>query len=199
MNALTGGCFLFLALIISMIFITLPYYKCLLESTHLTLTLCAFATTDFSCASQRIYFKLDNKTLTATEGSCTEIECFVHNNPRIHSAYWFWMKDAKYRKEDGTFDATIIYSTDPSKRPVSKDFEGRVRYTGSPPSSWENPSKPSTRCNIMICNLSRADSGNYTFRFRHYSDSENAIKWATQPLNLKVTGKQRDQQRDKNA
>lgn len=196
MNALTGGCFLFLALIISMIFITLPYYKCLLESTHLTLTLCAFATTDFYCASQRIYFKLDNKTMTATEGSCTEIECSVHNNPsNIHSSYWFWMKDAKW--EDGTFDATIIYSSDLSKRPISKDFEGRVRYTGSPTSSWENPSIPSTRCNIMICNLSRADSGNYTFRFRHYS--EKAIKWITEPLNLTVTGKQRDQQRDKNA
>uniref|UniRef100_A0A8C4GEE8 B-cell receptor CD22 n=1 Tax=Dicentrarchus labrax TaxID=13489 RepID=A0A8C4GEE8_DICLA len=116
------------------------------------------------------------------EGSCTEIKCRVKSRIIIDDAHWFWMKNGHWN--GSYFIATIIYSSNESKRPVSPDYKGRVEYIGSPSSSWGDYStsqKP--LCSILICDLKKTDSGLYSFRFA----GKDKHKWVTKNLTLTVT------------
>lgn len=134
---------------------------------------------NFSCA----LFKLEESKLTAKEGSCIEIKCTVLKNINHVGLYWFWMKNANWNEDLKDFNATIIYSTNNSLRPVSPDFADRVHYTGSPFSSWRNSYRSTPKCSILICNLNKTDSGNYSFR---YVGSVSSEKWKTNVVNLTV-------------
>ena len=105
------------------------------------------------------------------------------------------MKDGHYNDKIKDFNATIIYSTDNISRPVSPDFAGRVTYKGTPSQNWkssqlQSPSPQS--CSISICNLNKTDNGNYSFRV-----VGNRGKWATNEVNLTVTGEYRNQNTDR--
>lgn len=126
-------------------------------------------------------FKLLDSNLTATEGSCIEIKCQVIESVTDDQAPWFWMKDAVWI--NGSFSATTIFSSSKSKHPVNAHFAKRVKYVGSPSISWKNP--PSQWCSILIHDLNKTDTGNYSFRY--VGTSQNDI-WTTQPfMNLTVT------------
>ncbi|KAF7226775.1 B-cell receptor CD22 [Nothobranchius furzeri] len=115
-------------------------------------------------------FVLENLNLTAEEGSCVEIKCKPNRGVEYSTAaYWFWMKDAKWSKDD--FDATIVYSTDLQIKPISTQFSNRS--TVSPP---KNHNKPEEFCNILICDLNETDSGEYKFRYVN-----GDVKWVTDP------------------
>lgn len=186
MNAHT---IVFLALITSRNFITPLWKQCLLftkfacKSQTLSDFSTVFTNTDCSHA-KRILFNLVDSNLTAKEGSCAEIKCKVTSTVDDSDAYWFWMKDAlwNYAKEEYV-NATVIYSTNKSLRPVSPDFATRVTYNGSSSSNWQYTSSSPKLCNILICDLNTTDSGNYLFRFL------GKDKWVTKPLNLTVKGK----------
>ncbi|XP_026172633.1 B-cell receptor CD22 [Mastacembelus armatus] len=112
---------------------------------------------NFTC--QEPPFKIEERQLTALEGTCTEIKCTVTESFN-DEAYWFWMKDAEWFQSD--FNATVIYSTDHVKRPVSPDFADRVKYIGT---SFIGRYFKDSLCSILICNLKKTDSGQYSFRF----------------------------------
>lgn len=122
------------------------------------------------------------------EGSCVEIKCGVEKTVAVSDpAYWFWMKDGVYDDKEKAYRATIIYSTNESKRPVSPQFKNRVSYTGSPPTNWWKYSH-SQSCSILICDLNKMDSGIYEFRY-----IRGDIKWVTKPTTLEITGKLKQQ------
>ncbi|XP_056237488.1 B-cell receptor CD22 isoform X2 [Seriola aureovittata] len=116
-------------------------------------------------------FELTPNRLTAKEGSCAEIKCIVSKAVTVDGAYWFWMKDGKWNDTVKDFTGTIVYSSNFSRRLVSSDFEGRVKYIGSSSSRWKNSYQQS--CSILICELKKSDSGEYSFRF------EGKKKWIT--------------------
>ncbi|XP_065813928.1 B-cell receptor CD22 isoform X3 [Labrus bergylta] len=129
-------------------------------------------------------FKLGGSPLTAIEGSCIEIQCRVTGVVNVDGAHWFWIKDAKYNESKKDFVGTVIYSSNSSVRPVSGDYAGRVNYTGSHSTTWM-PFSTKSLCSILICNLSKSDNGNYSFRF---AEQTKANKWKTEPdLVLTVT------------
>lgn len=133
-------------------------------------------------SSVPVYFTLEGSSLTATEGSCAEIKCLVATNPGVdRNSKWFWMKDAKWDKDNQNFTASIIYSSHSSSNPVTEDYATRVKYVGSSSLTW-NEAKLPRQCSILICNLKKGDSGNYSFRF------EGTMKWITEGIKLKVTG-----------
>ena len=160
-------------------------------------SICVFTDTALSW-TEPTYFELEGSNLTAKEGSCTEINCKVNSDKYSFPEdvlYWFWMKDAHYNRNISDFNATIIYSTDSHSHPVSPDFAGRVTYKGSPSENWKSsyPSSPSPQsCSISICNLDKTDNGNYSFRVV----ASNG-KWATNEVNLTVTGEYRNQRTDR--
>uniref|UniRef100_UPI0037E8DD0E B-cell receptor CD22 n=1 Tax=Semicossyphus pulcher TaxID=241346 RepID=UPI0037E8DD0E len=116
--------------------------------------------------------------LTAVEGTCIEIKCKVTRSFNVLAdSNWFWLKNAKYEGKD--FTGTVVYSKDRKKRPVSSDYAGRVNFTGP-----ELTLEVSKSCGILICNLNKSDSGNYSFRFVGH-DAKNI--WITDPgANLTV-------------
>ncbi|XP_042345844.1 B-cell receptor CD22 [Plectropomus leopardus] len=124
-------------------------------------------------------FTLEGKTyLTAKEGSCVEIKCKVTKSIDVSGAYWFWIKDSFWTKkenQESEFAGTVIYSSNKEQRPVSSDFVHRATYIGSQPSLWESNYRSSSNCSILICNLNKSDSGNYSFRF------EGKPNWITKP------------------
>lgn len=127
-----------------------------------------------------------SRVLTAKEGSCVKIECRVQNTVVVDGAKWFWMKDASWdAKEEKYVNGTYFHST-ATDRPVSKDIEKRVSYVGSEPSGWNNGQSSARRCSILICDLKKTDSGDYVFRFL------GSKKWATEAVNLTVTGQYED-------
>ena len=102
--------------------------------------------------------------MEAIEGSCVEIRCNIKNKVSdVDSAYWFWMKNATW--SDNDYHGTIIYSNGTSQHPVSPDFAKRVSYIGSPSSEWKSPYSSKPLCSILICNLKKIDSGNYSLRY----------------------------------
>ncbi|XP_049439893.1 B-cell receptor CD22 [Epinephelus fuscoguttatus] len=129
---------------------------------------------DCSCAQP--FFTTEVTAVTGNEGSCVEIKCKVSQKIKTDGAYWFWIKNSTWSDKDGLL-GTVIYSTNYTERPVNSDFEGRVKYTGSPPSSWRDVYPPKS-CNILICNLSKTDNGDYLFRF---VGKEVKNKWKTDP------------------
>lgn len=129
-----------------------------------------------------VYFTLEGSSLTATEGSCAEIKCLVDTNPEVdRNSKWFWMKDAKWNEDNRNFSASIIYSSHDSSNSVSGDYATRVKYVGTSSSTWNDVNLP-RQCSILICNLKKGDSGNYSFRF------EGNIKWMAEGIKLNVTG-----------
>ncbi|XP_026226786.1 B-cell receptor CD22 [Anabas testudineus] len=131
-------------------------------------------------------FKLDDSELSAIEGSCIEIKCRVTRSVPADDAYWFWMKDAQWIDAHKNFTATIIYSTNNLTRPVSPDFAGRVQYVGSSSSDWKSLSTPEKPlCSVLICNLRKNDSGQYSFRFI----GPNKKNWVTKK-NVTLTVKE---------
>lgn len=133
-------------------------------------------------SSEPVYFTVEGSSLTATEGSCAEIKCLVTTNPEVdRNSKWFWMKDAQWDQGNQNFSGSIIYSSHNPFNPVSGDYATRVKYVGSSFSTW-NEVKLSRQCSILICNLKKEDSGNYSFRF------EGKKKWMTEGIKLNVTG-----------
>nr|XP_033496826.1 B-cell receptor CD22 [Epinephelus lanceolatus] len=130
---------------------------------------------NFSCTQP--YFTTEVTPVTGKEGSCAEIQCNVSKEIETDGAYWFWIKNSTWSEKDGWL-GTVIYSTNDAERPVNSDFKGRVEYIGSPPSSWKDysPNSPKS-CNILICNLSKTDNGNYSFRY----EGKDRDKWKTEP------------------
>ncbi|XP_053289632.1 sialic acid-binding Ig-like lectin 5 [Pleuronectes platessa] len=128
-------------------------------------------------------FKLEPGGLLATEGSCFEIKCQVTEDVDDHDANWFWMKDRLWVEKDKDCTSTVIYSTNNSTRPVSPDFANRVNYIGSPSSSWQNANSAGAKplCSILICDLRRSDSGNYSLTF------EGRDRWSSEEVTLNVT------------
>ncbi|XP_030014116.1 B-cell receptor CD22 isoform X2 [Sphaeramia orbicularis] len=122
-------------------------------------------------------FTISKSSLTATEGSCIEIECTVTGQIADDvSAHWFWVKDAKWNDNKGDFFGTIVYSNkNTSDHPLSPDFKDRVTYTGSPSFSSRNDPSQNTLCSIFICNLKTSDTGQYSFRYN------GDKKWITKP------------------
>ncbi|TKS82410.1 B-cell receptor CD22 B-lymphocyte cell adhesion molecule [Collichthys lucidus] len=143
-------------------------------------------TKNFSHAQHEVKFKLVDQHQTAFVGSCAEIKCQVTYDLDTQGAYWFWMKDAVYSDANKNWTATIIYTTNDSRCPVSPDFQKReVKYIGSNPSDWKRAysTTPKPRCSILICNLSKNDSGNYSVRFVKSA----TLKWkTTSDVNLTV-------------
>ncbi|XP_037642070.1 B-cell receptor CD22 isoform X2 [Sebastes umbrosus] len=135
---------------------------------------------NLSCADKPILFTLEDSHLTAPEGSCIEIKCRVTHPINDLDAYWFWMKNASWK--DNILSGTVIYSTNRAERRVSPDFANRVKYIGSPSSNWNNhPQRsPKPLCSILICNLKKTDSGDYSFRF------QGRVKWMTEKVTLTV-------------
>lgn len=129
----------------------------------------------------RTYFKLEDRPLTATEGSCAEIKCHVSVYVDITDSNWFWMKDPKWDNEKKDYNSTIIYSSNNSLYPVSPAFAKRVKYVGSASTTWKVPN-PSPRCSILICNLEKGDKGEYHFRFK------GNIAWTTNAVRLSIIG-----------
>lgn len=98
------------------------------------------------------------------------------------------MKDAKWNQTAKDFAATVIYSTNNSMRSVSPDFVGRVTYIGSSSADWNRASslKQTVQCSILICNLKKNDSGEYSFRF---VGKTKEVVWVTKKnVTLKVQG-----------
>ncbi|XP_060936642.1 B-cell receptor CD22-like [Limanda limanda] len=126
-------------------------------------------------------FELEPGGLPATEGSCIEIKCQVTRDVDDRDAYWFWMKDRQWVKNDYT--STVIYSTNNLTRPVSPDFANRVKYIGSASLRWKNSysTEPKPLCSILICDLRTSDSGNYSLRF------VRGDKWSSKEVTLNVT------------
>ncbi|XP_068592285.1 B-cell receptor CD22-like [Cebidichthys violaceus] len=127
---------------------------------------------NFTCGHQNP-FELEANRLTAKEGSCIEIKCRVTNRVNAVGAYWLWLKDGLWNGTDWT--GTVIYSTNNIKRPVSADFADRVKYIGSPSSSWNDNSATSQKCSILICDLNKTDNGGYSFRF------VGKVSWIAEP------------------
>ncbi|XP_013130375.1 B-cell receptor CD22 isoform X1 [Oreochromis niloticus] len=127
----------------------------------------------FSCNKNP--FSLKDSNLTATEGSCIKIECKVSTVVNFNDAYWFWMKDPVY--ENQQYNATIIYSSSKTQRPVNPQFVNRVKYVGSEDTKWKTLSSPE-KCSVLIHDLNKTDSGNYSFRFV----GEGNYKWVIQPF-----------------
>ncbi|KAM3614815.1 uncharacterized protein V6R79_019286 [Siganus canaliculatus] len=129
---------------------------------------------NYSCAPSTFTFPI--LTLEATEGSCIEIECKVPDPDYLNTGYWFWMKNAVWNGKD--FDATTVYSSDNVRRTVDPVFDRRVTKTPD-----KNPSP--RQCNILICDLNKNDSGNYSVR--HVDNYDK--KWKT-PNHVKLTVKE---------
>ncbi|XP_034057083.1 B-cell receptor CD22 [Gymnodraco acuticeps] len=122
-------------------------------------------------------FSLKETDLTAREGSCIKITCTVNKMVDVVDAHWFWMKNATWNKD--SFTGPVIYSSNNAVRSVSPGFAERVSYIGSPFSRWKNDGTPSEECSIIICNLTKTDSGNYSFR---YIGKQEKDKWMTKSL-----------------
>ncbi|XP_044064256.1 B-cell receptor CD22 [Siniperca chuatsi] len=136
---------------------------------------------NFPCPLQalpkQLPLELVDSHLTAIEGSCIEIKFRVIHELNPDGAYWFWMKNANWSRGLSDFTATIIYSTDNLKKSASPDYADRVKYTCSLPlSSWKTASgsPPQPQCSVLICNLTKTDSGNYSVRF-----VSESTKWKT--------------------
>lgn len=135
-------------------------------------------------SSEPVYFTLEGSSLTAAEGSCAKIKCLVTTNPEVdRNSKWFWIKDAKWDEGNRNFSGSIIYSSHNTFNSVSGDYAMRVKYVGSSSSTWnEQRLNEPRQCSILICNLKKADSGNYRFRF------DGEINWITEGIKLSVTG-----------
>ncbi|XP_040899316.1 B-cell receptor CD22 [Toxotes jaculatrix] len=145
---------------------------------------------NFSASGSEAPFQLEPSELIAKEGSCTEIKCTVKTSfpADANDAYWFWMKDAEWIQDTKKFSATIVYSTNNTNRPVSPEFVDRVKYVGTPFSSWGEKYSPRPLCSILICDLRINDSGEYSFRFMGKQQSH---VWVTRKnVTLKVEGNQ---------
>lgn len=102
------------------------------------------------------------------------------------------MKDPVYVNQQ--YNATIIYSSSKTERPVNPQFVNRVKYVGSEDTKWITLSSPE-KCSVLIHDLKKTDSGNYSFRFV----GEGNYKWVTQPFtSLIVAGKYKDQNTENN-
>ncbi|XP_060936987.1 sialoadhesin-like [Limanda limanda] len=136
-----------------------------------------------STSDPKLPFELEPGGLLATEGSCSEIKCQVTEDVDDRDAYWFWMKDRRWVDSDKDFTSTVIYSTNNSTHPVSPDFANRVKYIGSPSSSWKNSyyAEPKPLCSILICDLRTSDSGKYSLRF-----VGGGMRWNSKEVTLNV-------------
>uniref|UniRef100_A0A3P8RZA3 B-cell receptor CD22 n=1 Tax=Amphiprion percula TaxID=161767 RepID=A0A3P8RZA3_AMPPE len=136
---------------------------------------------NFPCSSPELFILQEPTELTATEGSCIEIKLEVKQPVSTDGAHWFWMKDPKWTNSESRFSGTIIYSTNQTIRPLSLDFKNRVTFTCTP--NITETSFEKSQCNILICDLNKMDSGNYSFRFVGKDH-----KWMAKPeRRLKVT------------
>ena len=143
--------------------------------------------TDYSCDSSNP-FVLEENNLTAMEGSCVEIKCIKPVKTDTPAAgFSFWMKDANWTEEK-KFVAIIIASTNELKRPVSPLYKNRTHGFDSSPTNGNHASFQSKMpCSILICDLNKSDSGNYSFRFEE--NSNTGKKWVTNPAaNLTIKG-----------
>ncbi|KAM9782771.1 LOW QUALITY PROTEIN: B-cell receptor CD22-like [Neosynchiropus ocellatus] len=116
------------------------------------------------------WFTFTSPQLTATEGSCVQIQGILTVD--LHSNdYWAWLKDPVWQAAVEDFSGTVVYSTDPGKRPISPEYANRVTYK-----------KTAKQLTISICNLNLNDGGNYSFRYFPWS----AKKWSSKPVLLSI-------------
>ncbi|XP_068179323.1 B-cell receptor CD22-like isoform X2 [Antennarius striatus] len=128
-------------------------------------------------------FELTESHLTVMAGSCVELKCRLTGSMDNTDAYWFWMTKFNWNWREQQYVATIVYSSNNSLRPVSPNFANRVRYTGSPSSSWRYNTRSERFFSIEICDLRTTDSGSYAFRFIR----TKKLSWSTGNLVLTVT------------
>ncbi|CAG6014511.1 unnamed protein product [Menidia menidia] len=123
-------------------------------------------------------FALEPTDLKANEGSCVELKCIPTNSMDTQNALWYWMKDAKWIEGNGYDGSTVIYSSDEQRKTVSPLFKNRVWLVGHSPESVNSNSYRGKKeiCHILICDLKKNDTGNYSFRFESPND-----KWLTKP------------------
>ncbi|XP_054638686.1 B-cell receptor CD22-like isoform X2 [Dunckerocampus dactyliophorus] len=113
-------------------------------------------------------FELSSPRPSAKAGSCIEL-ILKGRFPTGADSNWFWIKDAIWNERTMDFTGTVILSSNAQRRPVHPDFAGRVNYVDGAPSSR-------SRKNILICNVTKSDSGSYQFRY-----VDRCEKWVTEP------------------
>ncbi|KAM8826627.1 B-cell receptor CD22-like [Synchiropus picturatus] len=115
-------------------------------------------------------FTFTSSQLTATEGSCVPIQgSFTGYLSR--NAYWVWLKDPVWVDGEKDFSGTVVYSTDPTKRPISPQYSNRVTYQ-----------RVEKQLTISICNLNENDGGSYSFGYF----PSRGEKWSSEPVLLSV-------------
>ncbi|XP_053700130.1 B-cell receptor CD22-like isoform X3 [Synchiropus splendidus] len=108
-------------------------------------------------------FTFTGSQLTATEGSCVPIQASF-TGYLSRNAYWAWFKDP-------VWVGTVVYSTDPTKRPISPQYSNRVTYQ-----------RAEKQLTISICNLNKNDGGSYSFGYF----PSRGEKWSSEPVLLSV-------------
>uniref|UniRef100_A0A8C6STA3 B-cell receptor CD22 n=1 Tax=Neogobius melanostomus TaxID=47308 RepID=A0A8C6STA3_9GOBI len=127
---------------------------------------------------------IETTSLSAYVGTCVEIKCKVTGYLPDEDALWFWIKDGKWDESINNYRGTIVYSNNPTERPISPQFEGRVKYTGSTRLSNRASSSSKPSCSVSICDLREEDSGKYFFR---YIVKDQRYKWSINTATLVVT------------
>ncbi|XP_061738824.1 B-cell receptor CD22-like [Nerophis ophidion] len=104
----------------------------------------------------KISFEMSSSPQSAKEGSCITLTVRVNGIISLTDGDWFWIKDPLWKNKD--FEGPVIFSADSHRRPVHPDFASRVK-----PADDKRSSR--SRNDILICDLKKSDSGNYTFRY----------------------------------
>ncbi|XP_053700137.1 B-cell receptor CD22-like isoform X1 [Synchiropus splendidus] len=115
-------------------------------------------------------FTFTRSQLTATEGSCVPIQGSFTGH-LSENAYWAWLKDPVWVGAGEDFSGTVVYSTDPTKRPISPQYSNRVTYQ-----------RAEKQLTISICNLNKNDGGSYSFGYF----PSRGEKWSSEPVLLSV-------------
>lgn len=132
--------------------------------------------------SSDVLIKVPKKTEKKEEGSSVTIPCAYlkkENNLKL-----LWFKDQIYDEHSKKFNGTIVYSNSAERR-QSPDYSNRVKYITNL-SSMTN-TDDWIQCNLIITDLQKKDSGNYSFRFIGSGEKNRYMSTA---LSLKVTGEQ---------
>lgn len=95
-----------------------------------------------------------------------------------------WFKDPNFDKHLHTFNGTIVHSIR-DERPKSPDYSNRVKYITNITSMTKKDDW--IQCNLIITDLQKTDSGNYSFRI---IGSKHQYRYMSKAMSLKVTGEQ---------
>ncbi|XP_077063904.1 B-cell receptor CD22-like isoform X2 [Siphateles boraxobius] len=143
---------------------------------EILLLLFVILTSSFTGSSE-LQIKVPVKTETNEEGSSVTIPCAYFKKEKDLKLLWF--KDPNFAKDSQMFDGTIVYSNT-DERPQSPDYSNRVKYITNVTSTTKE--NVWIQCNLLITDLQKTDSGNYSFRFIGSKD-----KYISKAMNLTVT------------